>query len=115
MHLSQFWDGRAPTVEEQAKGPILAGGEMAMPSADAVVEKLNKIEGYEVLFKKAFPKSKPAITYDNVGDAIGAYERLFITPSRFDKLLAGKEKALKEKELKGFKKFVSAGCVACHG
>lgn len=114
MHLSQFWDGRATTVEEQAKGPILAGGEMAMPSADAVVEKLNKIEGYEELFKKAFPKSKPAITYDNVGDAIGAYERLFITPSRFDKLLAGKEKALKEKELKGFKKFVSAGCVACH-
>ena len=45
---------------------------MAMPSADAVVEKLNKIEGYEVLFKKAFPKSKPAITYDNVGDATEA-------------------------------------------
>ena len=43
MHLSQFWDGRAPTVEEQAKGPILAGGEMAMPSANAVVKKLNGI------------------------------------------------------------------------
>ena len=40
MHISQFWDGRAPSVEEQAKGPILAGGEMAMPSAEAVVAKL---------------------------------------------------------------------------
>ncbi|HCU87103.1 MAG TPA: cytochrome-c peroxidase [Verrucomicrobiales bacterium] len=114
MHISQFWDGRAPTVEEQAKGPILAGGEMAMPSAEAVVAKLGEIEGYEALFKKAFPKSNPAITYDNVGKAIGAYERLFVTPGRFDKLLAGKEKALKEPELRGLKKFVSVGCVACH-
>ena len=50
MHIAQFWDGRAPTVEEQAKGPILAGGEMAMPSAEAVVEKLGKIDGYGALF-----------------------------------------------------------------
>ena len=114
LHVAQFWDGRAPTVEEQAKGPILAGGEMAMPSAEAVVAKLGKIEGYEALFQKAFPKSDPAITYDNVGKAIGAYERLFVTPGRFDNLLAGKPKALKEPELRGLKKFVSVGCVACH-
>ena len=61
LHVAQFWDGRAPTVEEQAKGPILAGGEMAMPSAEAVVEKLGKIEGYEALFQKAFPKSEAAL------------------------------------------------------
>ena len=114
MHIAQFWDGRAPTVEEQAKGPILAGGEMAMPSAEAVVQKLGKIDGYEELFKKAFPKSNPAITYDNVGKAIGAYERLFVTPGRFDKLLAGKAEALKEKEINGLKKFVTVGCVSCH-
>jgi len=114
MHIAQFWDGRAPTVEEQAKGPILAGGEMAMPSAEAVVEKLSKIDGYEALFKKAFPKSNPAITYDNVGKAIGAYERLFITPGRFDQLLEGKTGALKANERRGLKKFVSVGCVSCH-
>ena len=114
MHIAQFWDGRAPTVEEQAKGPILAGGEMAMPSAEAVVAKLGKIDGYDALFKKAFPKSDPAITYDNVGKAIGAYERLFVTPGRFDKLLAGKDKALKENEIRGLKKFITTGCVACH-
>ena len=114
MHVTQFWDGRAPTVEEQAKGPILAGGEMAMPSAEAVVEKLGKIEGYEKLFKAAFPDSKPAITYDNVGKAIGAYERLFVTPGRFDQLLEGKTSALKANERRGLKKFVSTGCVTCH-
>jgi cytochrome c peroxidase len=114
MHIAQFWDGRAPTVEEQAKGPILAGGEMAMPSAGAVVEKLGKIEGYEKLFKVAFPDSKPAITYDNVGKAIGAYERLFVTPGRFDQLLEGKTGALKASERRGLKKFVTVGCVSCH-
>ena len=39
MHVAQFWDGRAADVEEQAKGPILAGKEMGMPSAEAVVKK----------------------------------------------------------------------------
>ena len=114
MHVSQFWDGRAPTVEEQAKGPILAGGEMAMPSAEAVVKKINGIKGYKELFEAAFPNSSPAITYDNVGKAIGAYERLFVTPSKFDKLLAGELSALNEKQKRGLKKFVTSGCVTCH-
>ena len=114
MHVSQFWDGRAPTVEEQAKGPILAGGEMAMPSAEAVVKKINGIKGYKHLFEAAFPNSSPAITYDNVGKAIGAYERLFVTPSKFDNLLAGELSALNEKQKRGLKKFVTSGCVTCH-
>ena len=114
MHVSQFWDGRAPTVEEQAKGPILAGGEMAMPSAEAVVKKINGIKGYKDLFEAAFPNSSPAITYDNVGKAIGAYERLFVTPSKFDKLLAGELSVLNEKQKRGLKKFVTSGCVTCH-
>ena len=114
MHVAQFWDGRAPTVEEQAKGPILAGGEMAMPSAEAVVKKISGIKGYEALFKAAFPNSSPAITYDNVGKAIGAYERLFVTPAKFDKLLAGELSVFNEKEKRGLKKFVTSGCVTCH-
>lgn len=114
MHVAQFWDGRAPTVEEQAKGPILAAGEMAMPSAEAVVEKLKGIRGYKRLFKKAFPDSKDPITYDNVGKAIGAYERLFVTPSKFDKALAGDNSALNDQEKAGLKTFVTSGCVACH-
>ena len=114
MHVSQFWDGRAPTVEEQAKGPILAGGEMAMPSAEAVVKKIKGIKGYKDLFEAAFPNSSPAITYDNVGKAIGAYERLFVTPSKFDNLLAGELSALNEKQKRGLKKFVTSGCVTCH-
>ena len=49
FHITQFWDGRAATVEEQAKGPILAGKEMGRPSADAVVAKLKGIREYPPL------------------------------------------------------------------
>ena len=42
-----------PPVEEQAKGPILAGKEMAMPSSDVVVERLRGSPEYQDLFKAA--------------------------------------------------------------
>ena len=114
MHIAQFWDGRAPTVEEQAKGPILAAGEMAMPSGEEVVEKLGGILGYKELFAAAFPNSEPPITYDNVGEAIGAYERLFVTPGRFDRWLAGQEEALSKRERRGLAKFAAYACTTCH-
>jgi cytochrome c peroxidase len=113
-HITQFWDGREPTVEEQAKGPILAGGEMAMPSPEAVVKKLKEIKGYAPLFKAAFPKAKDPLTYDNVGISIGAFERLLATPSRWDRFLNGGKKALKENELAGLKAFTTYGCTTCH-
>ena len=114
FHIAQFWDGRAATVEEQAKGPILAGKEMGMPSSQAVVAKLKGIPEYPPLFKKAFPRDDDAVTYNNVGTAIGAFERNLVTPGRFDKFLAGKLSALTAKEQKGLKTFVTTGCVTCH-
>ncbi|CUS96258.1 Di-haem cytochrome c peroxidase [Candidatus Kryptobacter tengchongensis] len=50
----QFWDGRAPTLEEQAKQPIINPIEMGMPDHDAVVKKLKGIPEYVELFKKVF-------------------------------------------------------------
>ncbi|HEV2728494.1 MAG TPA: cytochrome-c peroxidase, partial [Terriglobales bacterium] len=61
-HFVQFWDGRAPTVEEQAKGPILNPVEMAMPSNAAAVEVLKSMPEYEALFKAAFPKDVDPVT-----------------------------------------------------
>ena len=84
FHIAQFWDGRAATVEEQAKGPILAGKEMGMPNAAAVVAKLKGIREYPPLFKKAFPRDADPVIYDNVGTAIGPFERNLVTPGRFD-------------------------------
>ena len=114
FHIAQFWDGRAATVEEQAKGPILAGKEMGMPSAAAVVAKLKGIPEYPPLFKKAFPRDVDAVTYNNVGTAIGAFERNLVTPGRFDDFLAGKDSALTAQEQRGLKTFIITDCVTCH-
>lgn len=114
LHVAQFWDGRAATVEEQATGPILAGGEMGMPSPESVVRVLNSIPGYQPLFEAAFPGEADPITLDNVGIAIGAFERGLMTPGRFDDYLAGDETALTDREKEGLALFLDTGCVGCH-
>ena len=113
-HFVQFWDGRAADVEEQAKGPVLNPVEMAMKDEASVVKVLKSVPGYEPLFAAAFPGEKDPITYDNMAKAIGAFERTLATPSRFDKYLAGDEKALTDAEKKGIETFISVGCTACH-
>ena len=114
LHVAQFWDGRAANVEEQAKGPILASGEMGMPSGEEVVTVLKSISGYLPYFEAAFPGEDDPITYDNVGTAIGAFERRLVTPGRFDAFLADDETALTEREQEGLALFIQTGCTACH-
>lgn len=114
LHIAQFWDGRAPTVEEQAKGPVLNPIEMGMPSADFVVDVLKSIPGYVDAFKSAFPGEADPINYNNFGKAVGAFERKLVTPSRWDDYLKGQKDALTAEEQKGYETFAKAGCVTCH-
>jgi cytochrome c peroxidase len=113
-HFVQFWDGRAPDVEAQAKGPVLNPVEMAMPGEAKVVAVLSSMPEYVDLFKKAFPNDPKPMTYDNMAKAIGAFERRLMTPARWDALLAGDEKALAPEELVGLKTFLDTGCQSCH-
>jgi cytochrome c peroxidase len=112
FHTTQFWDGRAKDVEEQATGPIVNPVEMAIPSPEFIVNKLNKNDEYVELFAKVFPEDK--ITFENIGKAIAAFERTLITPSDFDEYLAGEVTALTDKEKEGLKTFMDAGCITCH-
>jgi len=114
LHISQFWDGRAKDVEEQAGGPILNPIEMAMPNEKAVVDRLSKIEEYKLLFATAFPEESTPITYLNIQKAIGAFERKLIIPSKFDKYLSGDETVLTDQEKSGLETFTTIGCIACH-
>lgn len=114
LHIAQFWDGRAPSVEEQAKGPVLNPVEMGMPSADFVVEVLKSIPGYVDAFKAAFPGEADPVNYNNFGKAVGAFERKLLTPSRWDDFLKGKKDALTADEQKGWETFAKAGCATCH-
>jgi cytochrome c peroxidase len=113
-HLAQFWDGRAATLEEQAKGPILNPVEMAMKDAASVEAVVASVPGYVALFKKAFPGEEKPITYDNLAKAIGAYERTLVTPSKFDKYLAGATAALSTAEKAGLQLYLEVGCATCH-
>ena len=112
--IAQFWDGRAPTVEEQAKGPVLNPVEMAMPDPAYVTKVLHSMPGYVAAFKAAFPADPDPITYDNLGRAIGAFERGLVTTTRFDELLAGKDDALTPAEKDGLALFIRTGCTTCH-
>lgn len=114
VSFAQFWDGRASTLEEQAKGPILDPREMAMVSPGAVVERLRAIPGYREPFRAAFPDASEPITFDNVARAIGAFERTLVTPGRWDRYLRGDKAALTEEEQKGLRTFLNVGCMVCH-
>jgi cytochrome c peroxidase len=114
FHFAQFWDGRAATLSDQAKGPILNPVEMGMPSEKAVVEKISKIPEYKEAFAKAFPGAKNPITYQNIADAIAAFERTLITHDRFDDFLNGDDKALTKEEVVGLQTFLNQGCTTCH-
>lgn len=113
LHSAQFWDGRASDVEAQAQGPVLADVEMAS-TKELVLQRLKSIPEYVVRFEKAFPEDKNSLTYEHMADAIGAFERTLLTPSRFDGFLKGDEKALSEDEKKGLKLFMDTGCSSCH-
>jgi cytochrome c peroxidase len=113
-HFVQFWDGRAPTVEEQAKGPITNPVEMAMPSGGAAVQVIASMPEYVALFQTAFPQDKDPITYNNMALAIGAFERQLVTPSRWDAFLQGDPAALTDEEKSGFNTFAATGCQWCH-
>lgn len=112
--VAQFWDGRAANVEEQAKGPILNPAEMAMPNPGAVLDHMRASANYRAAFRAAFPNDAQPITYDNVGRAIGAFERGLVTPSRWDEFLAGDSTALSSEEQRGAATFVRVGCAGCH-
>jgi cytochrome c peroxidase len=114
LHLAQFWDGRAQDLKAQAKGPILNPVEMAMPNAQAVEHRLKSIPGYVSAFRTAFPKAKEPVTYDNMAEAIAAFEKTLVTPARFDRFLAGDNRALNAAEQRGLRQFMDKGCVACH-
>jgi cytochrome c peroxidase len=109
-----FWDGRAATLEEQARVPILHQDEMAMPDEAAVAKKLAAIEEYPPLFEKAF--GDRAVTLQRVARALAAYERTLVAgDAPFDRWWRGDAGAMDEAARRGYGLFVGeAGCAQCH-
>ncbi len=110
----QFWDGRARSLEEQAKGPMVNPDEMGMRDHNAVLDRIAVIPGYRDAFRLAFGGGK-TITIDNVAKAIASYERTLVTPnSPFDRYKAGESDAMPSAAVRGMKLAGTIGCTSCH-
>jgi cytochrome c peroxidase len=111
--LAQFWDGRVASLEEQAKGPMADPLEMGN-TLQAVVDRLRALQGYRVLFLRAFGNRE--ITIDRVAMAIASFERTVLSGNApYDRYLRGDQKALTPEQVRGRSLFFDkARCARCH-
>jgi cytochrome c peroxidase len=118
FNKEQFWDGRAQTLEDQAKGPIQSPVEMDQ-KPDELVAEIKRVPAYVEQFDRAFSGSAgSAVTFDNIATAIAAFERTVVSAaSPFDRFAAGDTTALTPSARNGLKLFrsVSTRCFECHG
>jgi cytochrome c peroxidase len=114
FNTSQFWDGRAEDLMEQAMGPVQAAVEMNS-TPDRVVATLSSMPEYVERFRAAFPGEPNPVSFENMARAIEAFEATLITPdSPFDRHIEGDASALTGEQLEGLELFTARGCAACH-
>jgi cytochrome c peroxidase len=111
-NTAQFWDGRSPSLEDQATKPIEATGEMNLPR-QVMAGRLVSIPAYKKRFRELFGEDP---TLENVGKSIAAFERTIITPDApFDRYARGDKQALTPQDKRGLILFMSkAACTQCH-
>ncbi len=110
---TQFLDGRAPSLEEQAKLPILNPIEMGQPNQDAVVAGIKDDPEYQRMFQAAYARP---VNYDDLARAIASFERsLVFLDAPFDAFVGGDTGAISAKAANGWILFNGkARCVTCH-
>jgi cytochrome c peroxidase len=97
---TMFWDGRAPSLEGQAQGPVQNPIEMGKQNYKQIIERLAKIAGYSEQFEKVFGTP---VTLDGMAKAIATFERVAALSgnSAYDKYNAGENKALSDSAKRG--------------
>lgn len=113
LFQTQFLDGRAPNLEEQAKLPIVNPIEMGQPDGDAAAKAIADDAEYQQMFQAAYGRSP---NYEDIGRAIASFERtLVFLDAPIDDYLAGDPKAISASAQRGFALFNGkARCVSCH-
>ena len=114
LSKSYFWDGRAATLEQQAKQPLLNANEMGMNDEAALVARVSAVDEYRNSFRRVFPRE--GITIDTIANAIAAFERSLVSRnSPFDRFVAGDKNALSDLQKQGWELFKGkAKCLDCH-
>ena len=114
FNVAQFWDGRAPDLAEQAKGPLQAGVEMHN-TPENLVATLKSMPAYGEMFRNAFPDQPDPVSFQNFAHAVEQFESTLITPgARFDRFLQGDDSAMNAQEQRGLRAFIDTGCTSCH-
>lgn len=110
---SLFWDGRAATLEEQARGPIANPFEMHQP-LDHAAAAIAAAPEYPPLFAAAFGDAR--IDIQRIAQALATFERTIVSrESAFDRFLKGERHALSDDALWGLHLFrTKARCINCH-
>lgn len=115
LQFVQHYGGNRSDVEDQAVRAVLSPFAYGHPNLEAGEAKLRTLTGYRPMFEKAFPGEADPMTLKNWGLAIGAYERVLLTPAPFDRYLNGDTRSIGEQAKRGLDKFMAAGCAGCHG
>jgi len=110
---TQFWDGRAKTLEEQAGFPIINPSEMGQPSLNAAVAQIAAVPEYGQAFRSVFGRP---INETDLVRAIASYERSqFLFDSLFDHFIGGDKNAISDSAKRGWELFnTKARCNKCH-
>ena len=114
FNVTQFWDGRSPSLEAQVEGPVTNPVEMGQKSTDAALAAIKSIPEYQKQFQEVFGHEP---TFADIERAIASYERTqFAFDSPFDKFMAGDKNAISDSAKRGWSIFNGKGrCMSCHG
>jgi cytochrome c peroxidase len=112
LNFVQFWDGRAADLEAQAAGPMTNPLEMGN-TFEVLLPAIRADAAYLAEFTAIYGAESP-VTETTVTGAIAEYERMLVTPGRFDRFVGGDASALTEDERRGYALFVGVGCTSCH-
>ena len=102
----QLWDANSnnnlDTLDDMFKNGLKIDKE-------TLVQKVSK--NYEEEFKKVYPNG---VSYENIKSALDSYLKTLLTPSAFDRYLAGDDNAISLEAKKGLRNFLEFGCKGCH-
>ena len=111
-----FWDGRARSLEEQAKQPLLNPAEQGFTNEQSLMDAVAAIPGLSSEFQRAFPQSRASANLANLCISLAAYEKTLVSgPNSLDAYLGGHADALSNSARRGLSLFVGrGGCARCH-
>lgn len=114
INSTQFWDGRASSLAEQAESPLRESFEMNN-SFERIIATLSSMKQYRDLFSKSYPDLDKPITVSTIGESLQFFQSTLRTPnSRFDRFISGDIDALADEEIEGLALFMDRNCASCH-